>query len=380
VTRYEIGVEDCDGDHVHVDIRAIPSQLRPAVVAALAHHLDLEVHVLAKAGRGEGPDPRFPEIEHLVDEVRTRWSRWTRWLVDKLIGRVETRTATPAAVATIMETHEIGVTRALTGTVLETPKGEPLVVDRELLPPQPETTAPISIAFRLGVAADPDNPPRVPEAVREPPPVSTLSDAGRAALTYARSRAAIYLRRPIGDLRQTTERILIDGGIPLDPRALTEEERGGVRRVIVDAIEHGRPLGETTQRLRDALNDAKLTNNVERIARTELAAAHHHGAYVTLRASLPLGADPEVYKITSPQACSECLRIWGHNANPVHYKLSTVEAFTAAGGNYGKKPADWGPTIGPTHPNCACPPLLRWNPAVHDAVQDAAAEMRRIFG
>lgn len=30
--------------------------------------------------------------------------------------------------------------------------------------------------------------------------------------------------------------------------------------------------------------------------------------------------------------------------------------------------------------NCTCPPLLKWDAAVHDAVQDVAAELRSIYG
>ena len=161
---------------------------------------------------------------------------------------------------------------------------------------------------------------------------------------------------------------------------LSEEETQTVRRTVVEGIAEHASVAEVARSLRDATIDTALTNDMDRVSRTELSFAHNHGAYVALVAGLEPGEDPLVYKIVSPGACEQCRRIWGHPTNPVHYKLSVVEAWSNAGGNFRKPAKQWGPTIGPTHPRCTCPPLLRWNPEVHDAVQDVAAELAAIYG
>lgn len=377
MTRHRIDV-DLHGDHVHLDLAHLPRDARPVVAAAMVHHLGLDLHDLAKAGGGgEGPDPRFPELEKLIEEMRVRWTRWTSWLVDQLAVAMVRKRATPPVVAGLLEVHATGVTAATTGAMLG-PSSEPLVVDPSLISPTPEIHAPIAVAFRLGLEVDPATPPEVPDAPRMP--LRPLNQRDQAAIAYARTKAAIYVRKPIAAVHATAQRILLDDGIRLDPRALTEEDRGQVGAIVASAIEHREGATKTAERLREACSDATITANFDRIAITEIAAAHGAGAYAALLATVPPGDDPLVYKIVSPSACADCLRIWGHPANPVIYKLSTVVAHTNAGGNFRLPRKDWAATIGPIHPRCLCPPVIRWNPEVHDAVTDAASDLRKIFG
>jgi hypothetical protein len=128
--------------------------------------------------------------------------------------------------------------------------------------------------------------------------------------------------------------------------------------------------------LRDAVAGTPLTNDMERVARTELRDAHAEGAYQTLKAETErLGLnDPEVYKITSPTACADCVRIWGRGGSK-RYRLSQVEAWEAQGGNMGKPHQQWGPTIGTVHPNCGCGPLLYFNASTHQAMLTAVDEI-----
>jgi hypothetical protein len=142
-------------------------------------------------------------------------------------------------------------------------------------------------------------------------------------------------------------------------RELTEREYAAVRPAVQQAIMERRTARELARELRAAVAGTKLTNEMERVARTELRDAHANGAYQALKEQAGSAGldDPEVYKITSPTGCRECIRIWGRGGSR-RYRLSQVEAWEAQGGNYGRPPAQWGPTIGTVHPNCTCGPLL----------------------
>ena len=239
-----------------------------------------------------------------------------------------------------------------------------------------------------------------------------MSRTDEAALDYARQRAARLMRRPIRDQHDAILEALepqgapvlredVEGGaskkravgpgeagggaaggqgeagaapsgpggaIPGAPaavgaaptgRELTEREYAAVRPVIQQAIVERRSARELARELRAAVAGTKLTNEMERVARTELRDAHASGAYQALKEQAGLAGlpDPEVYKITSPTGCQQCIRIWGRGGSR-RYKLSQVEAWEAQGGNYGRPAAQWGPTIGTVHPNCTCGPLL----------------------
>ncbi len=126
-----------------------------------------------------------------------------------------------------------------------------------------------------------------------------------------------------------------------------------------------------------------LTNEIDRIVRTELAFSHSWGAYRALKsqAAENLGqGDPYVYKFASPHACDECRRIWGEPHDPIRYRLSTIEAREAAGANFRLPRAQWGPVIGPVHPHCTEGPLQLWNEVLVSAINDAADEILKHFG
>lgn len=371
-TRRHVVTVDAHGDHAHVDVSDLPRALRGPVLAALADGEEMALVPLEKAERGEGPDPRFPEIEGLVAQLRASWERWASWLARKLTGAT-----TPEAIDDAMASHEAGVLASTTGTTTDPYRVRELVDAREL-PKDYALTAPVAMAARHGLALDPAAPVRVPAGPR-PPPERPLTPRERAAVDYASERAAVYMRRPVAAMHGAVGKVMLDAGRSRN-RSLSEAERRMVSDVIVGSVAGRLTVEQTAQRLRDAVRGTNLTNDMERVAVTEIAFAHSWGAYVTLKASAPAGQDPKVYRIASPNACSDCRRIWGPSRNPVLYLLSAVEARENAGGNFGLPHGQWGPTIGPVHPRCCCPPLLRYEAKMHDAIGDAADDLRKIFG
>lgn len=404
--RHAILIEQ-HGDHLHVDTRRLPFELRPFVVVALADELGLELPRLEKAsGKGEGLDPRYPDLAALFHQFVATWSRWARWLASRLMGLFQYGRREDPNVSHELEQlfrqHEAGVIATTTGHTTD-----PGIVDAlqrfHLVPASYYRTAPVPAAYALGLSRDPAIParPATLEVPREPtpeapggrqPPTSPpppapqapapeprgrpLSAREEAELAHVRSRAALYMKKPVSALQVALGQVVLEQGARLDRRALSPEERALVAGVIAGALLDKASVAETARRLNDAAAGTALTNDMMRVARTELHAAHCAGALRELKALVEPGHDPLVYKIVSPGACEQCRRIWGHPANPIRYKLSVVEA----GENYGKPAKEWGPTVGPIHPNCTCPPLQLWNDEVHDAVQDVAAELRRVFG
>lgn len=91
----------------------------------------------------------------------------------------------------------------------------------------------------------------------------------------------------------------------------------------------------------------------DRIAKTELQNARQH-AIATKIAKDNDGDDPLVYKMPRRTACRYCIELYlrGSNFNrPRVFRLSTL---AANGENYGRKVAEWKPTLGCLHPNCRC--------------------------
>jgi len=109
---------------------------------------------------------------------------------------------------------------------------------------------------------------------------------------------------------------------------------------------------EIARLLREKTGD--LFKDWDRVVTTELAQATNLGAFDAIvennRSKSP--SDIYVYK-SGPhddKTCKHCLRFWflSDGITPKVYRLSDL---LANGANYGRKAADWKPTIGVTHPN-----------------------------
>lgn len=66
------------------------------------------------------------------------------------------------------------------------------------------------------------------------------------------------------------------------------------------------------------------------------------------------GLNTRVFKRPAPNACAHCKKHYLEK-DGITPKVFTVSELLANGNNYGKKVADWKPTLGIMHPNCICP-------------------------
>jgi len=357
---------------IDVDLRGIERPEAPDVLHAIAQHYDLEVTVLEKAHvGGEWPDERSPKLTRLVELARASWTEWGDKLVDELVALANAGKLSPIseeterALVDLFTEHEAALVVRLTGRAPQAMVDR--LVRRGLISPLTQQQALLPVAFKLGRALDvmqelpkrPESRADLAELVREAAQVK-LSPRDQAALEHIQQNGFALMRRPATAATTTAMQAIVRE----NSRKLSAEELQPLRAAAEKA--HLERASKTRWRevLHEAVNgNATLQNDLDRIARTEGINAHAQGAYATLKARA--GAfDTDVFKYTSPKACTQCKRIWGPPDNPRVYKLSVIEAHEAAGGNFHVPADQWGPTIGATHPNCACSPLQRWSRAV----------------
>lgn len=129
-----------------------------------------------------------------------------------------------------------------------------------------------------------------------------------------------------------------------------------VKDIIPAALENDTPRYKVIQQLREKTGD--MQRDWHRVAHTEMWDAKLQGeAEAILNNESPLsknGAETLVYKKPAPNACAKCKQLYleKDGVTPKVFKLSEL---VAMGTNYGKKQADWVPTLGVLHPNCMCP-------------------------
>ena len=370
--------------HLKTDLARLPESLRPAVVVSLSRHLGVDLAALQKATppkRGGKPsDPRFPELKALIDAARDDWARWSDTLVDEVVafmadGRRRLDSGTEGKLASLLARHGLRHVLKVAGR-LSAPDDQRLAKKYGLS----GEGSHVGLGFRLGRALNFRKVHQLPRPTDRPPTRRELARRARLveltpqdvkALNHVQRKAAIHVRRPVSAALGAVERHLSDA------------ERDLFMQSVSSAVRENKGARDLARDLSEAVSGrASLTNDMDRVARTELHDAHAMGAYLALkeqskRAGL---ADPEVYKLTSPRSCRHCRRIWGRPGAPRRYRLSFVEGRVAAGGNYGVSAADWGPVPGPTHPNCTEGPLQLYLPALKNAIDEAAAAMAAFYG
>jgi len=348
----------------------------------LAAHLGLHIEGMRKAAFGE-VDPRYPELSVLIDAARRDWDRWGARLAQEvekqlLAGKLLPMTLkNEKMLRSMFREHHVRITMLFAGHPADGDMLEQLQ-RKGLIAKELSERSRVAVAYKLGRGLQMLEAHRVqPDDLRKPSLESILKKAldleltteDKHAMRFAQRKAAIYMRAPAEATTTEVERLL------------TESEVGSIRTTVGDAIKLRRNPAELARDLRDAVNSPRIQNDMERVARTELAFAHAHGAYQALKQQAKAAGepDPRVYKFVSPQACQDCKRIWGPMGSPHKYLLSYVEAREAAGGNFRKPRGDWGPVIGPVHPNCTEGPLQYFDEELVGAINEIADELMEIF-
>ncbi len=368
--------------HLSTNLRRLDPCLLGPVFGALAQHVGLnpvEMQKAAAAGGSAGPpDPRYPEVTALIHAARRDWLRWGKQLVTAIEDLYKAGHLYPMSPANeyllheLFRDHEVKLVARFAGRHADLPRYERLVRQGAVSPGLASASY-IDIAFKLGRGLDmlhahalrTDGAPPLAEIVRQAMR-QPLTPQDERALDYATRRAAVYMRRPAESATSAAERVL------------TEEQGAAIRGAVAKAVEEHEGWKRLKPRLREAVvGHPALQNDLDRVARTELAFAHSFGAYIGLKDQTAKAGlhDPEVYKFVAPRSCKDCKRVWGPPGNPNRYKLSLVEAREAQGGNFQLPRAEWGPVIGPMHPNCTEGPLQFYDATLVDSINKTADEL-----
>ena len=195
-----------------------------------------------------------------------------------------------------------------------------------------------------------------------------MSDHQREMARRAQEKAGALITRPAN----AAARIL---GVTIQEESMkwSDAQLAPVRKAVKYALENRWGHGKLKDLLWNAISDSDapgvktMTNDLERIAKTELQFAYARGAVDVLMEKAK-GKNLKVFTFAHPDACEQCKRIWGTMPKPNIYWLADV---VANGTNKGLKPKQWRAIVGPIHPNCFCPPLKEYKEHVFSAVKKA---------
>ena len=129
-----------------------------------------------------------------------------------------------------------------------------------------------------------------------------------------------------------------------------------IGKVVPNAVKEGTDRYKVVQQLRDLTQDWE--RDWHRVAHSEMWDAKVQGeANAIIDNESPVskkGRETMVFKRPAPNACNKCKQLY-LEADGITPKLFKITELQANGSNYGKKQADWKPTLGILHPNCMCP-------------------------
>lgn len=129
-----------------------------------------------------------------------------------------------------------------------------------------------------------------------------------------------------------------------------------IGQVVPEAVKKNTDRYKVVQQLRDLTQDWE--RDWHRVAHSEMWDAKVQGeANAIMDNESPIskkGKDTMVFKRPAPNACNKCKQLY-LETDGITPKLFKITELQANGSNYGKKQADWKPTLGILHPNCMCP-------------------------
>jgi hypothetical protein len=260
------------------------------------------------------------------------------------------------------------------------------IVEHDLRGRVPWAASFIEQAYRFGLAH---------QAVAKEAPLRVAWEHAKGRLLHPADAAAIkHLRAHAGQFLRPVAYSVVDD---LNQRLLQVDREIVRRRTLAAQRVHIHPerlagfLADLTGARVDR-GDGKLIwqggswmRDWRRVARTEMAYANNEGHLSAMLQAHPINADapdgaalrvPKVLVYKVPQAtrrddrgrlvapCTHCFRIWrADDATPRLYPLDEVLANGENAGPPPKKAKDWTATVGPTHPNDLCGPLVTYSEA-----------------
>lgn len=223
--QYRVQVRVGSRVEIDTDLRHAPSHVQVGVLGALSAHLQVadEVDDLLKAGKAD-TDPRYGVLEQLIQQARRDWSEFGEKLVDQVHDLLRSGTLDAdgeRALEEIFRAHEAAIILRFAGV------GDSEARDRAIrngyFKPGEVIWSHVDVAYRAARGLE-----LLRASVQEPDPVrqraqirnvvdafarQPLTERDDIALTFARERAALKMRRPI---RQAADGIR-ELAIPMKP-------------------------------------------------------------------------------------------------------------------------------------------------------------------
>lgn len=380
-----------DALHVRAHVAGLPPEALGPALAALAEDGGCDLHEHLKGGPGEGKhdEDDFGEryLRDLWDRLSVEHSGWMQRVLDDLEGLLsrgeisfpldiergqDELVAHRLALHASALLHQVGIRDQHVREALA----------RDLLGRAPWIIDLIDAGYRLGLvhqAVGPDVPwPKAWEVASRAP----YTDIDRAMVAHARARAGVYLRKVAYTASEAANAKLLDRDFDITRRRVLTGIRAKIHPHRLAGF-----MADLTGHKEDR-GDGKLiyaggdwSRDWRRVARTEMAHAHAHGALSAMIQRHPENEDrregeplkvPRVLAFKQPQRvrrkggrlwapCEHCYRIWySDDTTPRLYLLDDI---IANGDNFGVPARDWKATVGPTHPNDLCGPVREFVPA-----------------
>lgn len=203
-----------------------------------------------------------------------------------------------------------------------------------------------------------------------------LSEIERNAINSVKTQC-------LSDIRALEGRIFRDVNNIID--RVNKNNRTAYEEVIREGIKQGLEDKKTPRQIASELGHktGDWTRDFKRI--TEYVS---HQAFDEGRAAMierKKGAEAKVYKNVFDGACKYCIDLYMENGIGSQPKIFLLTELKNNGTNIGRKPKDWLPIIGSTHPYCRCTldsydPRFKWNPKTKafDIVDVKVVEEKRV--